>query len=266
MIGAAAEPVPVFIVPGTTGVDETASQSIEDFLQAVNENNVAFVTKDKRRTDKLNFKDGTRGQTAVHIAVKHHDCEILKNLVDKGAYLDLPDRDGVRPLAEAIREDNLLAVEILVKAKDRQGRQCLDLHQIITVTQNGLLHEAAWYDRIQIAKELLATGKYSAHHLNESNKMGQSTLHIAALRASDTLVQMLVDAGANPDAVTTNKRVVAETPQKIAEGGGKKHNAELLRSLSVATSSVAFAIKMKRKGAAAAAAGDAVGLAAEAAA
>lgn len=115
---------------------------------------------------------------------------------------------------------------------------------MITLTGNTLLHECAWYSRLGIAKVLLETKAHPS--LNEFNRNGQTVLHIAALRSGPDFVKMLVDAGADPAALSNNPRVINETAEEIAIVGGKTANAEFLKSLGVVTQSIMFAAKMKR--------------------
>lgn len=112
LIGAPLAPVPKcrIATPDYGQIDaKEAAQAAADaeLLSRIEEGDIEFMKRDKRRNDDLNVGD-PRMTTAVHKACKHHDCEILKVLIEKGAYADFPDRDGVRPMAEVRKMHCLL--------------------------------------------------------------------------------------------------------------------------------------------------------------
>ena len=227
------------------------------FLKAIEAGDEAFLSAapwNNRKGADLNCADGT-GATAVHFCMRHNAEKFLKPLIQRGAFVEFPDRDGARPITYAIRENNAAAVRMLLALKDRTSKLIIDRNQIVmTPNANTLLHEAAWYDRTEIVAILLAdvkadgTKSFEAEkQLEIFNKGGMTPLHVAAFRACPELSQLLITAGAKMDTMTNNPSVVRESAMDIAVTDGKTATADLFAALAVTTNSVMFAAKMKKK-------------------
>lgn len=73
------------------------------------------------------------GWTALHYASAIGDCEIIKLLLDKSAYIDAESPNKLTPIMMAAREGQLAAVKLLVEAgadatlRDAQGFSATDL-------------------------------------------------------------------------------------------------------------------------------------------
>ena len=261
LIGTAATPYPACRVKASSaetlkGAEAVAADQDFKFLKDIEDGDESFSSRspwDRRRGDDLNTADA-QGATAVHHAMKHDAEKFLKPLIEKGAFVEFPDRDGARPIAWAIRENNVPAVKMLLELKDRTSRPIVERSQTVTKpNQNTLLHEAAWYDRGEIVELLLADQKEDGKRAFEDqlelyNKVGMTPLHVASLRSGPAVCDMLIKAGANMNATTSNPRVVAESAMDIAITDGKTATVDLLKSLSVTTTSVIFAARMKKKG------------------
>lgn len=227
----------------------------EAFLKAIEDGDVQAVLNSKRRkAEQLNISDKF-GYSSVHKAVncsRDKECSMLKYLIDSSAHVEFADRDGARPIAFAIRQANQVAVEALLALQDIRGGRVVDLHQVIDASGHTLLHEAAWYDRTDAARSLLATGAFKPEDLAATNNMGQTVVHVASIRASPEFLQLLVDNGADVNApCTTNGRFVTQSPDDMARLMGKEENAKLLKSLQTTMDAVKFASKMKKKASAA---------------
>ena len=83
---------------------------------------------------------------------------------------------------------------------------------------------------------------------NEPARVRVCLRSIAACRGSEEVVQVLTEAGADPNAVEKNcRRLSKETPEQIATASGHTETAKYLRSLQVATDAVKFGARMKMK-------------------
>jgi len=199
--------------------------------------------------DALNIADEMNA-SAVHKATKCSTTEILQYLIDSGAYIAFPDRDGAQPIAHAIRADNTEALKLLMSIKKPDGTRFIDLSQTISLSGHTLLHECAWFGRIDCARVLLETGdfkKEKKEYIVQANKAGQSAMHVAAFRATPAFIQLLVDHGGSIDKETTNPKTKGETAAKVAETMGKAANVKLLNDLNTAMNSIKFAARMKAK-------------------
>ena len=224
-------------------------RSDEAFLKNVEKGNFEEVLAADRFTADVNVADETI-TSAMHKAVRAPDeeCKILQHLIDKGGYIEYPDRDGARPIAHAVRADNIKALEILLAQKDKMGNRVVDLKQVIDVSGHNLLHEAAWFDRVDIARILLSTNEFTKDDLCLANKNGQNVMHVASFRAAPPFLQLLVEHGGDVEAPCSNGgRNPSATPMQLADNMGKPHNAKYLTELGVAISSIRFASRMRAK-------------------
>jgi hypothetical protein len=217
----------------------------EAFLRAVENGNLDEVKLADRKGAENNVAD-ERSISAVHKSMRH-GTDILKHLSGNGAFVELPDVEGCRPVAYAIRFDNVGAIEHLLALKAEDGCGVVDLKQVITKTGNTLLHEAAWFDRPEAAKLLLATGAFTKEMLEQSNLAGQTAMHVASFRATTDFLQLLAESGASVETATSSKRHMKETPMQLATALGKDANAKYIQDLAVAIQSIRFASRMKRR-------------------
>ena len=214
-------------------------------LRAVESGDLAAIEKFDRRDLDLNVADEFRN-TAVHKAMRQ-GVDILKYLTSRGAYPEFADSEGARPIAHAIRYDNADAVEHLLSLKGEDGKCAIDLLQTITKSGNTLLHEAAWFDRPDSVKLLLATGAYDKAAMERSNLAGQTAMHVASFRSTTELIQQLAESGASVDTGTSSSRHIKETPMQMATAMGKDANAKYIQELGVAIQAIKFASRMRRR-------------------
>ena len=219
----------------------------EAFLKSIDEGNAEVVLASGRKGSDLNVADEFR-TSASHKAMRNNpDGSILKYLIDNDAYLEFPDRDGIRPISHAIRFDNVAAVKTLLALKKEDGSKVVDVLHIVEKTKQSLLHEAAWFDRPECAKLLLETGLMDREFVNLANGTGQTAMHLASFRSTPEFIQLLVEFGADSDAVTVNPRQPKKKAMDIANVMGKPANAKFLQDLSVAIASIRFASRMKKR-------------------
>ena len=92
-----------------------------NFLKAVRDANGEEATKylNKPGAPVLNTRDPSTGETALHITVKAHQDNWVGFLINKGANVDVRDRDGNTPLHDAALFGDETAVNYLIGAKAR---------------------------------------------------------------------------------------------------------------------------------------------------
>ncbi|CAH1229976.1 ANK3 [Branchiostoma lanceolatum] len=88
-----------------------------------------------------------------------------------------------------------------------------------------LLHQAAFYDNVELLQELLASSERS--HINAANSSGQTALHSAVAGDSRESLQMLLQAGADPG-IASGMRDNCRTPLHQAVGHSKVECVKVL--------------------------------------
>lgn len=138
----------------------------------------------------LNQQD-VQGLTPLHVAAlhrNHHDdtrCKVAL-LLNHCANPDIPDHQGKKPLHVAIQANNLTAVQALLQKKADSNAKDI----------NGWtpLHYAAKYNcSDEITRNLIGNGAW----IDILDYQGKSPLYIAAQFHHITIVEMLIDAGAD---------------------------------------------------------------------
>ncbi|WCR58321.1 ankyrin repeat domain-containing protein [Wolbachia endosymbiont of Ctenocephalides felis wCfeJ] len=149
---------------------------------------VQYLIEDKKVD--LNVADWLN-RTILHLASQYGKLEVVQYLVDKGADLNVVDKDGRAPLHLAAmidlfdKDDRLKTVRYLVdngaslNAADKDGMMPL--------------HWAALEGRLEIVKYLVD----NVADLDAANKDGMTPLHLAALKGRLEIVKYLVNNGAN---------------------------------------------------------------------
>jgi len=138
------------------------------------------------------------GATALLIASKGADAEMMRFLVANGADATLTNVNGTTPLMLAS------GIEMYNQGED-----------------SGTLDEAL--EAVKVALQIGAD-------VNLANKRGETPLHGAAYRGSNEIVQLLVDHGAALDAKTQG----GMTPLMIANGEDYRVPSFLIRPATVA--------------------------------
>ncbi|KAJ5480659.1 hypothetical protein N7539_006553 [Penicillium diatomitis] len=157
----------------------------------------------------LDFQNTSTGNTALHLAVEMRRPRILSFLIEKGANMNMLNREGVTPLQLACQIDNCEAISLL-----------LERHaHLETRSSSGdtALHFAAQKGH-WIAFELLLSG---GADINAWNSEGNSLLHDLAHRGAATSLSMashLLEGGANIEACNSQGHTVL---QRAALSGNK---------------------------------------------
>ena len=92
-----------------------------NFLKAVREANGEEATKylNKPGAPVLNTRDPSTGETALHISVKAHQDNWVGFLINKGANVEVRDRDGNTPIHDAALFGDVTAMNYLIGANAR---------------------------------------------------------------------------------------------------------------------------------------------------
>jgi ankyrin repeat protein len=131
------------------------------------------------------------GETLLMRAAGLGETEIVRLLLDKGADVNRTDVFGNTAAVFAYQKDHAPILELLKKAKP--NRQTLNAFLIPAIEKK---------DRVKV-KELLSKGADANHEYAigyEYKDIKRTVLILAAKTGDPAIVQMLLDAGANPNA------------------------------------------------------------------
>ncbi|MDD2698603.1 MAG: ankyrin repeat domain-containing protein [Arcobacteraceae bacterium] len=161
------------------------------------------------------------GETFLHLCILHSKFKSAKWLIEKGN-IDVTIKDylGQEPIVIAIKKNNHLIVELILKAKqidinqvDIDGRSLLQnavlsgneeianelIHNFIDVNivdknNRNVMFDAIAYGSDQIINKLLTTDI----NLNQQDKDGETILHKQETLQNEELCVKLLEKGANP--------------------------------------------------------------------
>uniref|UniRef100_A0A8D0DXF2 Uncharacterized protein n=1 Tax=Salvator merianae TaxID=96440 RepID=A0A8D0DXF2_SALMN len=152
-------------------------------FEAVTKGNLSDVEK-ILKDNHVNAVNSTN-ETLLHIAAAHGHTAIAEYLIKKGANLEAKDKKGRTPLHRAAERGHDNTVKMLLRA----GANMYSLDQ----EAKSPLHLASQSYHTQVLKSILK--EEARQHRNQHN-----FLHMAALRDSSDLVEMLLKNGALMDA------------------------------------------------------------------
>jgi ankyrin repeat protein len=142
----------------------------------------------KSRFD-MDVQNVVTGNTALHLAVELKRPRIILFLIEKGANLNILNREGLTPLQLACKIDNCEAVSLLLERGAKLETR--------SSSNNTALHIAA-SEGNWIAFDLLVTG---GADINAWNSEGDSLLHEQAQKGLTTSIMAhLLENGANIEA------------------------------------------------------------------
>ncbi|GAB6027875.1 hypothetical protein CHUAL_002089 [Chamberlinius hualienensis] len=166
------------------------------------------------------------GETALHLATRRHDIDLVKMFVDYGANVDAQNEDGYTPLhiAAINGDENLIKCLFVVKANPNIPDK-LDRTPLHIATERGetgiveLLAEkfkASVHERTKDGSTLLHIASLCGHPetaltflkkgvpLRMPNKAGARCIHTAAQRGHVAVVLALLQKGEDVDAKTND--------------------------------------------------------------
>jgi ankyrin repeat protein len=121
-------------------------------------------------------------------AVDSADLDECKSLINAGADVNKPNRDGFLPLQLAAFNGNTDIVNLLVDAGAR-----VNMHPEYAIKSESPLHYAAFEGHIDVVKLLIDAGAF----IDAKNKLGRTPLNLAAFREHQNAAKLLILAGAD---------------------------------------------------------------------
>ncbi|KAL2118961.1 hypothetical protein VTJ04DRAFT_5920 [Mycothermus thermophilus] len=180
---------PVNISPGIITPKDLLSKMAALSKLAETESGFTFVKGLLEIMDHANDRD-VEGNTLLHVAVRHGDSQLVKQLVscaNEHVLLDINEKnkDGYAPLHLAVQGGNVEVVSALLRGSDRINVNVEDANG------NTPLHLAAQRGFAPLVEGLL---RIKDVNLNPINEAGRTPLHLAALSGHDAVVRELRDS------------------------------------------------------------------------
>lgn len=151
---------------------------------AIEENRTSFIQE--RYPFDINLSDPT-GNTLLHYAVFYGNDQIVRFLCEKGADLNLTNKDGVPPIFKATAKNRIELFRYLLAQGARIDHQSLK-------TGSTLLHSCVSEGNFLATEHLLSTSYFSVDVETEGNKF--TPLFIACQNGDKNLSQLLIQRGA----------------------------------------------------------------------
>lgn len=159
----------------------------EELLQKTEENDYTSCQMLLEKGTDVNITDEETKSTALHIAAKNGNKDILDLLLSKGADCNAQDSTEQSPLHHTATKDHLYCCQRLLK--------CPDLNvNIQNKTHDTPLHRAAKEGRRAICNIML---QHPDINVNAKNKRGMIPLHLATLENHGSIIELLMEYGAD---------------------------------------------------------------------
>lgn len=180
---------------------------LNKFHNAVDNGNPSMVIMALLQNGKevINSKDGTKMfRTALHKTVVQGNFTIAAYLIEKGAEIDIKDKNASTPLHLASIKGWKNIGQMLIKyganinAKDAEGETPL--------------HYAAYKDNVKVVKILIE----NKAEVNAKSNLGLTPIHIAASEGKYEVVKFLTEHGAEIE----DKNVENKSPLDLANKNG----------------------------------------------
>lgn len=195
-----------------------AASSASDFSDALKARDIAKVRNLLAASADLNEK--VRGDYPLNVAATFGPAEMVTVLLDAGADIEKPGREGFRPLHNAVAMGHkdivalLLRTGTLVDARDRMGRTPLyrfasmpggDIEIAKMLLAAGADPDSTDEDQVSVLRSAALVGNpelgkllIAAHaDVNHVDSSGKSALHNAVFYARHDFAKLLIAAGAN---------------------------------------------------------------------
>jgi len=194
-----------------------ASPAAERFIEAVLAGDVPTVEALLEADAKLISTEDDDHYPALHAAARDGRAAMVTLLLDKGADVNAPMRDNMRPLLVAAEGGHLDVVKILIE-------RGADLN--LWGERHGQMSQPIHAAALQGKKEVLAFLLDRGADVATANSTGSTPLHMAATGGHTDAIRLLLDRGAKID-VRDN---AAFTPLAAAVGMVKLDAVRLLLS------------------------------------
>ncbi|KAL5716402.1 hypothetical protein ACHQM5_018100 [Ranunculus cassubicifolius] len=177
-------------------------------------------------SNKLSKMVDNKKETALHYAVKKHNLEIVKLLVEIDPDFDYPANDsGHTPLFMALQEALLadhITVEIRKLLIQKQPRQCK-----VRIGTNGwtILQHATIQGDPSVVKEILQSCPDCSELVDNE---GRNFLHLAIMFDHENVVKIILGSLDTGDDVLNGQDINGDTPLHIATLKGSESIAKLL--------------------------------------
>lgn len=167
------------------------------FITAVKENNLQKIKEMPAAGNNVNFQD-SKGNTALHYAIEKADQKMVLLLLDKGAKMDLNNKDNKTALGKAIKDGNKEIVSLLLdkNPKDKNYRNIhLPRGLKLTITLNN--------------KEMVRLFLDKGADVNYAPPKDFHPIAIAILFGDKEMVSLLLNRGAN---INVRGPFIGDTP------------------------------------------------------
>ncbi|XP_074548968.1 nuclear factor of kappa light polypeptide gene enhancer in B-cells inhibitor, alpha b [Halichoeres trimaculatus] len=161
-----------------------------------------------KNTDFLNTQNDQR-QTPLHLAVITNQADVCKHLLVSGCDPTLVDDSGDTPLHIACRHGNLLCFSVIT-----QNCQLEHLHKVMAACNyqgQNCLHLASVQGFLSLVENMVDLG---ADINSKEQRNGRGALHLAVDQQNLSLVQLLLKKGADPNLLTCG----GHTPYHLTYG------------------------------------------------
>lgn len=179
-------------------------------------------TPSRRYSRDYAFNEAWIGATPLWLAARFAEINILRELLEKGANVNVTTKDGTNAITAVITA----GVEFGPSASDRRERR-LDPLDVTALADNRAAFEK---EALDVVRVLVDAGL----NVNAVNAAGDSALHQAAAKGYPTIVQLLAERGARLE--VKNARGATPLTLTAARRGGDenpwvKKAGETLRTL-----------------------------------
>lgn len=166
----------------------------------------------------LSLKSKEEKQAEVMTAIKNHDMKTLKQLVDHHYPLDFKTKEGDTPLQTALHDQNIEAARVLI---DGGAKTTSVTYFDIVYSLNDYIQlkgSSDYKKTINTYVDLIkkVDKNDSKADVNVKADLGNTPLHVAAMKGDPIIIEQLVKLGAKPDI----KNKLGATPFQLAIESG----------------------------------------------